>query len=578
MFFKKIIKVLFFLLLLFVFSCGNNRCAYLGPESKYEGVVAPVTQTSDFLSNVPKFITGQAFNVIFGIPTDDKYKGSIGRRAMIADNKQKENDPGKADLSKDKDRGTIYSMYAGIIRSPEYRATYYLGLTLYIVILGLTYLLGMTELTLQKSIPIFIKIGVISLFTNPTLSGSTGMPIGWSAYYSIIVSPSIYAMEEFAMYFCSALFEMDINNINDGFAPLAIMLSFLFNSSTFWLKMTTILFDLPMGLVTFFFVLASMLVYTISSIISLLGYVTVIVTLGLLFSIGPIFFIFLLFEKTKVYFDKWWKQILALMLQQYTLFIAISVFGFIIMKCATAMLTFNVFCKDIITIKFLPNLGIFPTRNLFSYYAPKYDGTEMLELAMRAIFFLMLTSIYATSIEKISDISSGLIEGASGAGTMLGTVGKGWDTVSSAAVKAVGNAGQNVYRVDQMATTTLNAAQNISQNIKKLDDDQASGWDKAGSVFQATAGTLWGVAKSTVGNTLGTNTQSTYDRGKDVKKSGEGFLKTAKSDSPNEERRKKKMEEDLAKAKKEFADTKGLTKAMEDVQERAEEEKKDASE
>ena len=531
MFFNKITKILPFVLLLFIFSCGENKCSYLGHISNFNGTPQLPSSTPNWVSNLPKAITGSTFDGLFGRPVygngvslsnieASPTKGMIGMRQMIVNNPQA-NDvkllPGKADLSKDEGRGTVYSMYAGIIRSPEYRATYYLGLTLYIVILGLTYLLGMTELTLQKSIPIFLKIGVISLFTNPTLSGATGMPIGWSAYYNIIVSPSIYAMEAFAMYFCSALFEMDINNINDGFAPLAVMLSFIFNN-VFWAKMSVLIFSgVPMGFATFIIMLVSMVIYMISALLSIFSYLVIIATLGILFSIGPIVFIFLLFEKTKVYFDKWWKQILALTLQQYTLFIAISVFGFIIIKCAQAMLSFNVYCKTVINIKLLSFIDI----PLFYYYAVDMGELGMLTLAMYSIFFFMLTSIYATSIEKISDISSGLIEGISGVGGMLAMTGQSWDFASSKMQEWGGNAVKNAYQSpENLVQGGVKAFANIKENVIKFNAKDATFGDKAKAVFGATAGTVGGI----ISNPFAGNTIKDAD-GKEREKNGLDRLK-----------------------------------------------------
>lgn len=511
MFFNKIIKVCPFVLLLFIFSCGENKCSYLGDISKFNGTPQLQTDTDDWMSNLPKMLTFRVVDRLFGA-VDGKIqsKGIIGARQMIAAPKtdselspeERKLSPEARALAQDKDRGTVYSMYAGIVRSPEYRATYYLGLTLYIVILGLTYLLGMTELTLQKSIPILVKVGVISLFTNPTLSGATGMPIGWSAYYNIIVSPSIYAMESFAMYFCSALFEMDINNINDGFAPLAIMMMFMFND-VFLVKMSFLIFGgVPMGFAAFIIMLVSMVIYMLSAVLSLLSYMIIIATLGILFAIGPVFFIFLLFEKTKIYFDKWWKQILALMFQQYTLFIAISIFGFIIIKCAQAMLSFGVYCKTVISIKLISLIDI----PLFYYYAADLGDSGMLTLAMYSIFFFMLTSIYATSIEKIADISSGLIEGVSGVGGMLGVTNDAWGKASSLMQEYGGNAVRNAYQSpERFIKTGVNAYSNVKDNITKLNDPNSSKWAKAKAVFGMTAGTVGGLVKDSnpfAGNTI----------------------------------------------------------------------------
>ena len=433
---KQIVKFIQFLLLLFVFACGGNNCSWYGDKSKFTGMPQMPHDAPEWVNHIPKKLASKSFDTLFGASNKpdqnkpDQIKGLIGMRKMSdnsTNNINKASSPETIDLSSDKDKGTVYGMYSGIIRSTEYRATYYLCLILFVVLLGLSYILGMTEMSLQKAIPIMVKVGIISLFTNPALSNSTGLPIGWTAYYNVIVSPSIYAMEAFAMHFAAALFEINIDQVDSGFAPLSIMLEFMFNS-TFWIKMTMVVFGaMPMGAATFIVMMLAMITYILAAVLAIMSYFTIILTLGVLFAIGPVFFIFLLFEKTKKYFEQWWKQILALMFQQYTLFISISIFGFIMIKCVQSMLSFDVYCKSIINIKL--DLRVLPVVNIpiFKYYAPSLGNSESLTMMMYAIFLFMLAAIFATSIEKISQLSNGLIDGVNGIGTEMGLVNKGFD-------------------------------------------------------------------------------------------------------------------------------------------------------
>ena len=520
----NILKFLSLFCLIFVVSCGENKCSYLGDISNFQGVPSSNNSPS-WLQSLPKMLSNAISDRLFGevIPDDTKdingnkiiqYNGLIGKREMSINTpiaSYIKDDPSTHTLLPSKEReakrGTVYNMYAGIVRSPEYRTIYYLGLVLYIVVLGLTYLLGMTEMTVQKSLPIFIKIGFISFFTNPTLSGATGMPIGWTVYYGAIVAPAIYAMEAFAMYFASNLFNVDINQVENGFVPVAIMLSFLGNG-TFWSKMTTLLFSgAPMGFATFIIIFIAIGIYTISAVLSIFTYMVIISTLGILFAIGPVFFIFLLFEKTKPYFEKWWKQILALMFQQYSLFIAISVFGFIIIECMKSMLAFPVSCQAVITLKFLPalcHIGVCLDFPLFYYYIADLNSSGTLTLAMYAVFLWMLVAIYASSIQKIAQLGAGLVDGASAVGgELIGHTSGAWDKVSTGVANVASNLTSNLYQAPSKLVADITSGRlkndlaNIGNNI-----DKGKYLDAIGSLGSVLGRTTIGGALSNVGGSL----------------------------------------------------------------------------
>jgi type IV secretory pathway VirB6-like protein len=412
--------------------------------------------------------------------------------------------------------GIIYSIYKSVISSFEYRAAYYLAFLLYLTVLGVTYLLGMSKMTMDKLVPIVIKVGVISLFTNPTVTGQDGLPIGWGYYYNFIVAPSLYAMEQFAMYFLSVLFAWNINDVENGFLPLTVILSF-FASAGFWVKITSlILTNLLMGLPTFLMILFVMASYLVMMLFAIIAYVTVLAMLGMLFALGPFFFVFLFFEKTKQFFFKWMSNIISLMLQQYTLFITVAIFGFIIAQSIEAMLGFDLKCTPIISFNFaiptpdwlrsflyysckvftlgfgscsIPENLIHITKPIWSYYTAAIpDNSSFISLFMYSLFLYMLVKLFGAMVQYASMLGQSLVPntvnaGKGGAADLQAFAQKGLDKVSGVVSGGMQDGAKSVLKMPYNAATGQLGSQ--LKGIFKGKDGKSESGDDKGSAEKA---------------------------------------------------------------------------------------------
>jgi type IV secretory pathway VirB6-like protein len=446
MFFRFYLKYFLIGFLLFLASCKS--CDYAS-AAKANSKVTTVTTGWTTIQRFPEMLSDLIVNKLFGCVI-----GSSGCSVTAESRKMHEVNDGKGGTGERTrkglirnrafETGIIYSIYKGIISSFEYRAAYYLAFVLYLTILGVTYLLGMSKMTMDKLVPIVIKVGVISLFTNPTVTGQDGLPIGWGYYYNFIVAPSLYAMEEFAMYFVSVLFAWNVNDVENGFLPLTVLLSF-FASAGFWVKITSlILTNLLMGLPTFLMVIFVMASYLVVILFAIMAYVTTLAMLGMLFALGPFFFVFLFFEKTKQFFFKWMSNIISLMLQQYTLFITVAIFGFIVAQSIEAMLGFDLKCTPIISFNFaipmpkwlhdllygfckvftlgfgactIPKDIVHITEPIWSYYTAAIpDNSSFLSLFMYSLFLYMLVKLFGSMTQYAAMLGQSLVPGTVNAG------------------------------------------------------------------------------------------------------------------------------------------------------------------
>lgn len=434
-------------------------------------------------------------NMIMGIP-DSIIKEFFGSRSHDSTSVDSGHVFGKRNFQ----QGIMYKVYKNIISSFEYIAVYYLALILYVTILGITYFLGMSQITVDKIVPLVAKIGIIALFTNPNVRGSSGLPIGWDYYNALIVDPALRGMESFGVYFVSSLFNIKIADIGNGFAPLTIMMN-LFGNGDFWLKALALMFaNILMGIPTLIIVLIAMVFYIIVVILALLSYVTTLAMLGFLFAVGPFFFIFLFFNFTKNFFNKWAYNVISLIIQQYAIFIIVGLFGFIIVQAIESMLSFDVKCKDVINMNLGIPLPFFITAvcrflgfkcDTISFAIPIFkahaaripDNSSFMTLFMFAMFIFMLVQIFAVMLKHLMDLSAELVAGTVKTSGMAGAAKNAADlmfdkagaagswTVSKAAspLTSLSNAGaQSVYNKGSQAKDAVKDG--ISSAYKKIKD------------------------------------------------------------------------------------------------------------
>ena len=316
------------------------------------------------------------------------------------------------------------NVYKTIVQSTEYRSVYYILFVLYLVFFGIKFAIGAAKMTAESLIPIIVRLAIISMFTNPNMYGKTGLPVGWDYYFTFLIEPSLYSMEEFAMNFQAALYGWNVADVSNGFLPIVMTLGLLGDFQT-WLRLLSLILTSPLpGFCCFLMVLFTLLMFAIAAFFGIVTFSAILTMLALLFAIGPFFFLLALFDKTRQYFIKWLMHILSFMLQQYALFVVLSIFGFIVSECIRAMLSFDVRCDTVLSLTLalpiptwlkvlMPYLDQFRLKiPLAEYYvANLYGDSAFVTIFIYALFLYALTQVFLQMMLKMVAVAATLVQG-----------------------------------------------------------------------------------------------------------------------------------------------------------------------
>ncbi|MBU6140077.1 MAG: type IV secretion system protein [Proteobacteria bacterium] len=250
--------------------------------------------------------------------------------------------------------GQAERVYKLLIADTRYKAILTVCLVVMLTFYGVGYLLGVSELNHAEIFNRVIKIGFIYLMVGET---------GWDWFQMFFVrffkegtdylsfmmassfddSPEIsQALDSGDLYDKSVLFSSVDNVLNLFFAPAVQK------------KLSALLFASIFGWAYLLIIWWSFIHYMYAIASAVLLYLTAQVFISILFVVGPIFFIFMLFNQTKEMFDNWVKQLIGFSLQQILLLITLAFFNMLMYEVIKMSLGYKV-CWDEVWVM---NLGI----------------------------------------------------------------------------------------------------------------------------------------------------------------------------------------------------------------------------
>jgi type IV secretory pathway VirB6-like protein len=229
-------------------------------------------------------------------------------------------------------------------------------LSIYISISGIAYLGGLAQMTQKDFLTKAIKIGIVILVMqsgNVTIfnedSGNS------SPLYIYFMSFFINALKSIF----SFIADHDITNTADEvtvFVDPLIESVKIFLTSAVWTKL---LFGIVtmLGLFLFFYCVIIIFTYTIITLKVIVSFLVCIIMMYLLFSLAPIFISFILFEKTKSFFESWVKLLLSLTLQPIFVVIAFYILNDLIINQLLFLLN-DPICWEATNIPIALNLNL----------------------------------------------------------------------------------------------------------------------------------------------------------------------------------------------------------------------------
>src|SRR5690606_39227016 len=121
----------------------------------------------------------------------------------------------------------------------------------------------------------------------------------------------------------------------------------LFLSTAVQKKISALLFASIFGWAYLYIVYLSFMLYVYAVANAVLLYLTAQVFISILFVLGPIFFVFLLFSQTKGMFDKWLSALIGFSMQQIFLLTTLSFFNIMMYEVIKSAFGYRICWDDV---------------------------------------------------------------------------------------------------------------------------------------------------------------------------------------------------------------------------------------
>ncbi len=257
--------------------------------------------------------------------------------------------------------GVVVSLYKSIANNSIFHRILTILLTLYISIIGISYLMGMSKLNHIELVIHIFKIGIIvTLFKKDS----------WNFFYKYLFMLFIDGPTEIISWVNEAANagpgSGDILQLMMSYATLSKLMSMLFYE---WSGIFYIL--------AYFAIFIFLLIVIINATVI---YLTALIMLSIIIITTPIFLTCMLFGITKQYFDNWLRMLISYALQPIILFTGIAFISFFVRDNIYKTLGFGI-CKkyfpDYIKINNLFNLKEKPPSSIIYWWFPYPKYTNL---------------------------------------------------------------------------------------------------------------------------------------------------------------------------------------------------------
>jgi type IV secretory pathway VirB6-like protein len=366
--------------------------------------------------------------------------------------------------------GFAQRFYIKIITNGYYNLILKICLTLMVAFYGLYTLIGYSKLNYGELINRAAKIAFIYLMVGET---------GWFYYekyfvkffkegvdylvYSVVGSfdqtgDIAIAFKTQDFYDKSVLFSGVDRNISLIFSMevSAKIFGLLFVSFFGWAYVILIY----NALITYVFMMAQvMMTYIIAQIL-----------VSILLGFGPIFFVLLVFDKTKEMFTKWVNSLLSFSLEQIFLLSVVGLFSDLIYGALKFTLSYKVCYKPAWTLN-LPLIGNINV--LFFWRASTARSASGVSNSIPGLFRILLVWILADLIERFMGIASGLATSFGGSGISAKNIGGSIiDTIDSARTALTTKSGDALGKIPAAVAGRLIGYKTDAQEKKEEEQDK----------------------------------------------------------------------------------------------------------
>jgi type IV secretory pathway VirB6-like protein len=371
------------------------------------------------------------------------------------------------------DKSFTQKYHESLVSNSEFQSMLTVVMVLYITIFGISFLMGLSNMTQGDLFMRVLKIGIIY---------SLLLPGSWEFFNNFVVSFE-QAAEDISL-MLSGHFTSNDTNVESSIYSVLDQLLFILFQPVVHAKATSVFFSpILIGIVLGFALYYAffLMIYGIGK--SIIIYLLIKIIFTILFMIAPIFIIFMLFEQTKGMFEKWLNMLISYSTQLIFLFLAIAFFSYLILEIFYNLFSFGVCWKPVWIIK----LGPLPQFELFSYWRfwgfdPRYSeaynvskGPDFISI----LFFLTIAYCFKNIIDKVTNLGDAIAgAGGVGAGSLatnlskdaLGAIGKAMGFVGGKVAMPILSRG--AFAASKVARTGLRDAYNLA-NLDQYADLQS---------------------------------------------------------------------------------------------------------
>lgn len=324
-----------------------------------------------------------------------------------------------------KDRSTIGQserMYKLLIADPRYKALVTMCLVLMVTFYGFGYLIGVIEgITSSDLITRMVKIGLIYLFIGET---------GWDWFNTFAVKFFKDGTDYLAFMMASsfdnspevsdAITKSDYYDKSILFSSVDKVFSMFFSQAV-QKKVSALLFASIFGWAYLMIIYTSFMLYVYSVANAVLVYLTAQVFLSILFTLGPIFFIFTLFKQTEEMFNNWVKQLISFSLQQIFLLTTLAFFNMMMYEVIKMSLGYKICWDEVWTINIITRITLLsfwtvaslPPRTNAQSNVGNIGNPDGIPSLFSILFIWVIASLMNKFIGFMTDLASGMAGGLS---------------------------------------------------------------------------------------------------------------------------------------------------------------------
>jgi type IV secretory pathway VirB6-like protein len=318
-------------------------------------------------------------------------------------------------------------IYNQVVNNGNYFILIKMTLTLYIILYGLMFLMGMVDATQLELVKRVVKIGIII-----TLIGEDS----WAFFNNHLFTLFTNGVDELLKIATGSTAET-LNASVDGvittstndntFAFVDQTLGIYFEKNT-WIKASGLIVTSYVGIIYFAMLIYGILVYMWVLFQAVLGYLFALVGVAFLVSIAPIMIPFMLFKVTKSVFDEWIKALV------YFAFFPVLLFATIMLINEFMMLALNEALNLTACWECAIPISIGGINTCLEFW--KVVNIPLWQLFTNFIIFLIMSKLMLDSLDLVPNLIERMLGYTSARGLKL----TGAGSASSAVVDAVKSA------------------------------------------------------------------------------------------------------------------------------------------